>query len=139
MATKKNYKQTGTEYSHEKSLKGFTLIEVLVAFAILSSLLVVILQSYSDTSSFLQRTHLREIAQKNTYYELFKIEREGLNSLTARSGQFPEEHELAGGNWKIIESKEKFMEIIPVTKLTYKITWQNGIYSNSYESSILIK
>ncbi|MBT4286625.1 MAG: type II secretion system protein [Deltaproteobacteria bacterium] len=139
MVPKKNYKPTDTKCLQFAKNKGFTLIEVLIAFAILSSLLVVILQSYSDTSSFLQRTRLKETAQRTTFYELSKIERQGLDSFTNKSGQFPEEHELAGGSWKIIESKETFMEVIPVTKVTYHITWQNGIYSNSYKSSILIK
>jgi len=139
LVAKKNYKSTDIKCPQLNNTKGFTLIEVLIAFAILSSLLVVILQSYSDTSSFLQRTRLKETAQRTTFYELSKIERVGLDSFTTKSGQFPDEHELAGGNWKIIESKENFMETIPVTKITYQISWTNGIYSNSYESSILIK
>lgn len=120
-------------------VSGFTLIEVLVAFAILSTLLVVILQSYSDTSFFLQKTRLRETAQGITHFELFNIERLGLTTEIQKEGKFPEDHQLAGGSWKIIETKETFMELIPVTKVTYQITWQNGIYSNTYESSILLK
>jgi prepilin-type N-terminal cleavage/methylation domain-containing protein len=139
LVLKKNYKSAANRILPLKNDWGFTLIEVLVAFAVLSSLLVVILQSYSDTSFFLQRTQLRETAQRITHFELFNIERVGLNNQIPREGKFPEEHELAGGSWKISETEETFMELIPVTKVTYQITWQNGIHSNTYESSILIK
>jgi prepilin-type N-terminal cleavage/methylation domain-containing protein len=126
-------KQTGM---NEKTQQGFTLIEVMISIAILSSLLVVIIQSNTETAFFLRKTKQLSIAQKVVINELLKIERENKSDLATSEGTFEEEHVLAGNKWKLTVSESTFLEVVPITKITYQVFWMFEGHEHSYESSI---
>jgi len=120
--------------------RGFTLLEVLVAFSILSILFAVIIQSQADTVFFLEKTDRLSVVQKEVMNELLKIERDFKGQvLSSETGTFPEEHVLQGSQWKKDVIVEDFMGIIKVKKITFRITWKEGKEKTDrfFESSIL--
>ena len=72
-----------------RKLKGFTLLEVLISFAILASILAVVIQSQSDMVFFLKKTEKLDTVQSIVINELLKLERESSNNISASSGTFP--------------------------------------------------
>ena len=116
---------------------GFTLLEVMISLAILSSLLVVIIQSNMEITFFLNRTERLSIAQKVVINELMRIERENSATLTTGQGTFPEKHVLAGSEWKLTVTNIDFLDVIPVTRIHYQVSWFAGEQRNTFEASIL--
>lgn len=118
-------------------LFGFTLLEVMISLAMLSTLLAVIIQSNTELTFFLHRTGRLSIAQKVVINELMRLERENSETLSSREGTFPLEHELAGSKWKLIVTDMKFLGVAPVTRIRYQVSWFVGEQENTYESSFL--
>ncbi len=116
---------------------GFTLLEVMISFAILSTLLVVIIQSTSETTFFLHKTEQLSIAQKVVINELMRIERENPSDLKSSQGIFPDGHILAGNKWKLIISNSVFLDVVPVTRIRYQVSWFLGKQQHTFESSIV--
>ncbi|MDT8446025.1 MAG: prepilin-type N-terminal cleavage/methylation domain-containing protein [bacterium] len=87
---------------------GFTLLEVLVSFAILSGLLALLLQSQGEAIFFMQRTAQLEQVQQEAQVRLLEVERLGKLPEPAE-GTFPEGHYLAGGRWALELGTEEFM------------------------------
>ena len=119
--------------------KGFTLLEVLVAFSLLSILFAVIIQSQADTIFFLEKTGRLALVQKEVLNQLLKIERNlSAQSISSETGSFPEDHVLHGSQWEKKVVIEDFMKITKVKKITYKITWTEGKdkIKRSFESAI---
>lgn len=120
--------------------KGFTLLEVLVAFSLLSILFAVIIQSQADTIFFLEKTNRMTIVQKQVMNELLIIERNlSAQKISSETGTFPEDHILHGSHWQKKVEVEDFLGITKVSKITYKIIWTEGNdnMERSFESSIL--
>lgn len=118
---------------------GFTLLEVLVAFALLATLLTVIIQSQAETAFFLEKTGKQQLVQKIVMNELSAVERSCVASFpTPGNGEFDQAHELAGDSWQREVASEMFMGMIPFTRITYRISWDNprGGPDYSFESSI---
>lgn len=118
---------------------GFTLLEVLVAFSLLAILMTVIIQSQAETIFFLEKTERQQTVQRTVMNELSIIERRcATTPPAAESGVFDSEHRLAGYQWQREIATEMLMGMIPVTKVTYRVSWEkpeaSGIYS--FESSI---
>ena len=123
--------------SHQN--KGFTLLEVLVAFSLLATMLTVIIQSQGETAFFLEKTKKLSRVQKVVINELLRIEREySAASLTSENGTFEADHDLAGDQWQREVTPETFMGLVPVNKITYRIVWipQHGKEEQSFEASI---
>lgn len=115
-------------------------MEVLVAFSLLSILLVVIIQTQADTTYFLGKTGKLALVQKEVINELLKIERNlGGQQISTSNGVFPDDHQLAGDRWYKEVVLEDFMDLIKITKITFRITWktENNENERSFESSIL--
>lgn len=128
-----------TIYQTQKR-NGFTLLEVLVAFSILSILFAVIIQSQADTIFFLEKTNRMAIVQKQVMNELLIIERNlSAQKISFETGTFPEDHILHGSQWQKRVEVEDFLGITKVSKITYKIIWTEGNdkIERSFESSIL--
>lgn len=120
----------------DRKPKGFTLLEVLISFAILASILTVVIQSQSDMVFFLQKTKQLDEIQNVVINELLKLERESANDITATSGSFSSPHPLAGKKWKILIQDETFMDFVTVMKVTYQVIWEERDALQTYELSI---
>ena len=117
---------------------GFTLMELLVSFSILSLLLVLIIQTNSETVFFLQRTSRLDEVQKIVINELLKIERgvEKEEIEDRETGVYPQEHPLAGAYWTRTDEMEEIFGTFKVARIKFRITWQQGEEEQYFESSI---
>lgn len=120
--------------------KGFTLLEVLVAFSLLSILFAVLIQSQADSIYFLEKSGRLAVAQKEVMNELLKIERNlSGQGISSEQGTFPEDHVLPSSEWKKEVVVEDLMGIIKIKKITYRISWTEGKEQtlHYFESTIL--
>lgn len=127
------------EMKKRKEHHGFTLLETLVAFSLLASLLAVIIQSQGETAFFLEKTKKLSLVQKEVINELLRIERIYSNeTVSAESGTFEEGHPLAGDIWQREIIQEDFIGLVPLTRITYRIIWTDyqGRGEQSFEASI---
>jgi prepilin-type N-terminal cleavage/methylation domain-containing protein len=126
---------------HRSVRSGFTLLEVLVAFSLLSLLLTVIIQSQSESAFFLERTEKLFRVQQVVVNELLIAERDPTGrEFGIGSGVFPSEHPLAGDRWEREIRIEDFMlGMIEVERLIYRVIWEGrrGQGEQAFESSIL--
>lgn len=112
-------------------------MEVLVAFSILSLLLTSIIQGQGESVYFLEKTKKLEIVQKEVSNTLLAVER-GTRKAEDETGTFPDEHPLAGDQWQMSSSSEMLLELIPVTRISYSVTWvASNKIEQTFESSIL--
>lgn len=121
------------------SVSGFTLLEVLIAFSLLAILLTVILQSQAETTYFLEKTGKQQLVQREVINTLSATERSCAAVIpSSDAGTFTTDHELAGDRWQREAVSEMFMGMIPFTRVTYRILWNNprGGADLSFESSI---
>ena len=118
--------------------EGFTLMELLVSFSILSLLLVLIIQTNSETIFFLQRTSKLEQVQKVVVHELLKIERgvEKEENEDSEKGVYPEGHPLAGDIWTRTDEEEEILGAFKITRIKFRVTWKHGEEDQFFESSI---
>jgi hypothetical protein len=103
-------------------------------------MLAVIIQSQGETVYFLEKTRKLSLVQKEVINELLKTERlYSEESISAGEGVFPEDHVLAGDRWERVVTKEDFMGIVPVMKISYRVFWRPKTDSEeqSFEASIL--
>ncbi|PCI29588.1 MAG: hypothetical protein COB67_03690 [SAR324 cluster bacterium] len=115
---------------------GFTLLEVLVSFALLSLLLTVLIQSQSNAIFFLEKTQKLERVQKEVANKLLTIERSS-TPVEASNGTFQEEHPLAGDQWQLTKEIKSINGLLPMEEVKYRIIWQQNKHTQSFESSIL--
>ncbi len=121
----------------EETRKGFTLLEVMISLAILSALLVVIIQSNTETTFFLRRTDQLATAQKVVINELMRIERDNSTTLSSAEGTFAEDHVMAANKWKLTIENSNFLGAIPITRVQYQVFWLLDNQQHSYEASII--
>jgi len=125
----------------KKRRSGFTLLETLVAFALLSILLTVVFQTQSETIFFMEKTGKLSLVQRAAINELLIIERDLLNQpISVSNGVFDNDHVLAGDRWQKEVVLEKMMlGLIQVKKIKFKITWdsRNSGNEESFETSII--
>lgn len=120
--------------------KGFTLLEVLVAFSLMAVLLTVIIQSQGETVFFLEKTQKLSQVQNEVINELLKTERTySGEAIRNGEGVFPEGHPLAGDRWEREVTQQDFMGVISVMKVTYRVLWKPpfGKEEQSFEAFVL--
>jgi len=126
---------------HLKNKAGFTLLEVLIAFALLATLLTVIIQTQAETAFFLEKTGKQQLVQRVVMNELSKAEREcGTSMPAADDGKFSEDHELAGDHWqREVLDESYFLGMIQTIRILFRVSWENprGDSDHVFESSIL--
>ncbi|MBF0288423.1 MAG: prepilin-type N-terminal cleavage/methylation domain-containing protein [SAR324 cluster bacterium] len=119
--------------------KGFTLLEILIAIAILSITLISIYQSFSSSTLILSSTKNLWKAMTYSHNELTKWERSVSTRTSIAQGEFPEGHALAGFSWlRTIADVAPFPGIF-VRKVSYRLQWQEGLNEYSYDAEIYIK
>ncbi len=114
-------------------------MEVLISFSLLATLLAVIVQSQGETAFFLEKTKKLSLVHKEVINELLRIERTySVTMFNSESGTFPADHPLAGDQWQKEIFEEDFMGLVPVMKITYRVSWNLGgdKGTQSFESSI---
>ena len=114
---------------------GFTLLEVLVSFALLSGLLALLLQSQGQAVFFLSRTQQLEQVQTEAMNRLMAVERIG-SLPNPVEGQFPMGHPLEGGSWRFEQATQGFLGF-QLTKIVCHITYLNHGKAQVYTASIL--
>ena len=118
--------------------RGFTLLEVLIALAILSVSMIAIHQAFG-TNIYLT-IYTRDIwkAVVNTRNELMRIERSPAPPVGVSQGTYEGDHPLVGWNWvKTVEDEEPFPGI-KVRKVTLALQWEEGLSSRSYQSEVYV-
>ncbi|OGH02100.1 MAG: hypothetical protein A2600_07425 [Candidatus Lambdaproteobacteria bacterium RIFOXYD1_FULL_56_27] len=113
---------------------GFTLLEVLVAFALLSGLLALLVQSQGEAVFFLDRSAKLEAVQNEAMNRLLSVERAGTLPEPAE-GQFFSPHPLAGGSWKVERSEQDFLGF-PLSQIRCTLTYLERGVSKNYSTQI---
>ena len=120
-----------------KRQAAFTLIEVMVAFAILSGLLTLILQTQGEQARFMARSQVAEKVLAELQTQILALERGDANQQWPNSeGTFTEEHPLAGFRYRKVAGQEMFLGQFPLNKVTLSIHWDEGKHPQSYATSI---
>ena len=117
---------------------GFTLMEVLVAFTILSITLVTLYQAFS--ANLLIHTSTRSLWKAMVYVdnELQRWERMGPPPLHVDQGEFPEDHAMAGYSWLREVSDEAPLPGVIVRRVRLRLNWQEGERSRRYASEVYV-
>ena len=114
---------------------GFTLLEVLVSFALLSGLLALLLQSQGQAVFFIARTQQTELVQAEAMNRLLAVERAGVIP-NPPQGEFPPDHPLAGGSWRIEQSSQDFLGF-SLTQIICHVSYLERGSKHTYSTSIL--
>ncbi len=118
--------------------KAFTLIEVLVSFAIMASLLTLILQSQGEIAYFSVKNKRSEVVRREIEAQILAYERDDKRVLwTAEEGTFNGSHPLKGFQFKRSKKNQMLLGAIPITIVSFLITWEENKIKQSYESSII--
>lgn len=98
---------------------AFTLLEVLVALAILSTVFLALLQGQGDNIYIIDTIQRRQLAQEFIRKKLSAIERQEETALST-TGNFPVSHELSGQKW-VLKVLEQEVFGIPLKRVEYSI------------------
>ncbi|MFH1075701.1 MAG: prepilin-type N-terminal cleavage/methylation domain-containing protein [Pseudomonadota bacterium] len=105
--------------------KGFSLLEVMAAMAILSIALVAVFRSQGQAISMANDARLATTASFLAQSKMAEIEREGVNSM---SGDFGEA--FSDYRWEVKTSDD--ISLKDLEKVELVVTWESGALSRSY-------
>ncbi|MFI5399662.1 MAG: type II secretion system protein J [SAR324 cluster bacterium] len=118
---------------------GFTLLEVLIALAILSLCLVAIYQGYASTLAISTSTQKLWKAMEYSHNELARWERMNpAPDVSVNQGEFPPADPMAGYSWKREITDLEPLPSIKVRRIRLELFWTLGQISQSYRSSIYV-
>ena len=107
-----------------QKLSGFSLIEVVVSFAILASLGIALIQAQVNTNRMLYNLDRRDLVEQIIESQLQDIMiQTQLADITASDQKFPDDHPLFGATWSLTTSEDNFLEL-PVRRVSYSIRWE---------------
>ena len=119
-------------------LPAFTLLEVLVALAVLSVTLLAVHQGFSSTLYVNMATRGLWKAVSYSNNELLRWERLGRADVSLSQGQFPPGDEMAGYSWKREISDREPFPGIRVRRVRLTLTWTTGNATQSYQAETYV-
>ena len=125
---------------HQRSIKGFTILEVLVSMTILTVTLIAIFQTFSISIFTLTTTDNLWKSISHSQNELLRWERNPKPPpLSSLEGGFEnEENSLFGFRWK--RDVEDIMPLpgILVRRVRYQLLWQEGQNKHTYDAELYV-
>ena len=118
--------------------KGFTLLEVLIALAVLSIAMLSLHQAFA--SNIYMTIYTRDLwkAVIFTRNELMQVERGSPPTVGVTEGTYEDDHELANYKWnRKVEDVEPFPGI-KVRKVTFELSWEDGVVPRNYRSEVYV-
>ena len=131
-----NHQQPKEPAQRRRSRRGFTLLEVLVALAILSVVLMALQQSFSSNifiTSFTRGLWKAMVFARN---ETARWERQPPEG--SGDGEFREDHPLAGYRWRRRIELETPFPGIRVRRIELELTWNEGGSPRRYQTEIYV-
>ncbi len=119
--------------------RAFSLIEVMVAFAILAGLGITLIQSQIASVRLLSRLksetiYKNEVESKLSEFEITPPD----ESSDEVSEVYPDDSELAGARWTLKQSDLNILTV-PMRKISYTITWKDAEVERIYSDFIVIE
>jgi general secretion pathway protein I len=105
---------------------GFTLLEVMVAMAILAIALVAVLRSQSQSISMANEARLATMASMLTQSKIAEIDIEGISAVTS-SGDFGED--FPNYRWEVTTTDTDFKYL---KKIDLAVTWKEAVLTREY-------
>ena len=131
-------RRPGPPGRRQRGRRGFTLLEILVAMAVLSIALVAIFQAFAAT---LRINTVTQGLWKAIIYvnnELARIERAAAPSVALDQGSFDPKGPMAGYAWRREVVDEQPLPGITVRKVLLEVTWDAAGAPQTYRSQIYV-
>ncbi len=118
---------------------GFTLLEVLIALAILSVCLLAIYQGYSTSLAVVTSTRKLTTAVSYARNELARWERmDPVPEVSVEQGTFPPGDPMAGYSWRReITDLQPFPSVV-VRRVQLELSWPVGLSQQVYRAGIYV-
>lgn len=117
---------------------GFTLLEVLVAVAVLSILLITLYQAYGSNIYIQSFNRSLWKAVLHAHNELSRYERMPPLPISVNEGDYGEDHPMAGYHWKREITDAAPIPGVRVRQVTLELSWNDGGVRRSYESEVYV-
>ncbi len=120
--------------------RGFTLLEVMIALAILAVSLLAVFQSQSSSLFILGET--QNLRRANSYIQerlLFWERSKDPPPVSVNQGTFPNDHELAGWRWFLTVEDIDPLPGITVRRVNYRLEWQQGGNTRSFDADLYVR
>lgn len=118
--------------------RGFTLMEVLIALAVLSVVLIALHQAFG--SNIYIHTFNRSLWKAILYShnELLRFERLTPPPISVDQGEFEKSHAMTGYQWKRTIVDDSPLPGVTLRKVELEISWSMGSTVRSYRSEIYV-
>ena len=118
--------------------RGFTLLEVLVAMAVLSVMLLALYQAYGSNIYLQSFNRSLWRAVLHAQNELSRYERMPPPPISVNEGDYDEEHPLAGYHWKRSITNASPIPGVQVRQVALELSWKEGDVTRSYEAEVYV-
>lgn len=122
-----------------RGARAFTLLEVLVAMAVLAIALVALYQAFISTARVNAATQGLWKAMVYSNNELARLERSPPLPVSVDQGDFPAGDPMAGYAWRREVTDESPFPGVTVRKVLLVLTWKVGGVTQSYRSVLYVQ